>query len=81
MTKTLRQTTMALATLAALTVAVATGASTTRAAGPELSVRWQAPTPRDGAAFSVKAGQPLSFDVAAGPGAVIRSRRLPAREP
>jgi hypothetical protein len=42
-------------------------------------VRWQAPTPRDGAAFSIKAGDPLSIELAAAPGSVIRSRRLPAR--
>ena len=48
MTKTLRHTTIALAVLAALTAVVGAGAGTTRAHGPELSVRWQAPTPRDG---------------------------------
>ena len=37
----------------------------------------EAPTPRDGTAFSVKAGEPLSFQLAAAPGSVIRSRRLP----
>src|SRR4029453_17444515 len=78
MTKTLRQTTIALATLAALTAVVGAGASTTRGHGPELSVRWQAPTPRDGTAFAVKAGEPVVFQLSAGQGSVIRTRRLPA---
>ena len=77
MTRRLRHTTIALAILAALTAVVGAGATTARGHGPELSVHWQAPTPRDGTAFSVKAGEPLSFDLAAGPGSVIRSRRLP----
>jgi hypothetical protein len=79
MTKTLRRTTIGLAALAALTAVVGAGAGTNRAHGPQLSVRWQAPTPRDGAAFSIKAGDPLSIELAAAPGSVIRSRRLPAR--
>ncbi len=79
MTKTLRRTTIALAALAALAAVVGAAAGTSRAHGPELTVRWQAPTPRDGAAFSVKAGEPLSIQLAAAPGSVIRSRRLPAR--
>src|SRR5438046_3293384 len=78
MTKTLRQTTIALATLAALTAVVGAGARTTRGHGPELSMRWQAPTPRDGTAYAVKAGQPLQLELSAAPGSVIRSRRLPA---
>ncbi|HKB20295.1 MAG TPA: L,D-transpeptidase [Gaiellaceae bacterium] len=78
MTKTLRQTAIGLATLAALTAVVAAGAGTTRAHGPELSVRWQAPTPRDGTAYGVKVGEPLTFELAAASGSVIRSRRLPA---
>ena len=79
MTKTLRRTTIAFAALAALTAVVGAGAGTSRAHGPQLTVRWQAPTPRDGAAFSVKAGEPLSIELAAATGSVIRSRRLPAR--
>ena len=79
MTKTLRRTTIALAALAALTAVVAAGAGTTRAHGPELTVRWQSPTPRDGNAFAVKAGDPLSFELAAPPGSVIQARRMPAR--
>ena len=78
MTKTLRHTTIALATLAALTAVLGAGASTTRGHGPELSVRWQAPTPRDGSAYGVKAGEPLTLELAAAPGSVIRARRLPA---
>ena len=78
MTKTLRHTAIALATLAALTAVVGAGAGTTRGHGPELSVRWQAPTPRDGTAYAVKAGEPLTFELSAAPGSVIRSRRLPA---
>jgi lipoprotein-anchoring transpeptidase ErfK/SrfK len=78
MKKTLRHTTIALATLAALTAAIGAGAGTTRGHGPDLSVRWQAPTPHDGTAYSVKAGEPLGFDLAAAPGSIIRSRRLPA---
>jgi hypothetical protein len=46
--------------------------------GPELSVRWHAPTPRDGATFTVRAGEPLSFDLAASSGSTIRNRMLPA---
>ena len=75
MTKTLRRTTIAFAALAALTAVVGAGAGTSRAHGPQLTVRWQAPTPRDGAAFSVKAGEPLSIELAAAPGSVIRSRQ------
>src|SRR5262245_4797564 len=78
MTKILRQTAIALATLAALSAVVAAGAGTTRSLGPELSVRWQAPTPRDGTAYTVVAGEALSFELAAGPGSLIRNRRLPA---
>jgi lipoprotein-anchoring transpeptidase ErfK/SrfK len=78
MAKALRHATIPLAILAALVGGLAAGASTTRAHGPQLSMRWQAPTPHDGAAYSVQAGQPLSFELAAAPGSVIRARRLPA---
>jgi L,D-transpeptidase catalytic domain len=77
MTKTLRHIAIPLATLSALTAVVGAGADTTRRHGPELSVRWQAPTPRDGTPYAVKAGEPLTFELAAAPGSVIRSRRLP----
>jgi lipoprotein-anchoring transpeptidase ErfK/SrfK len=64
----------ALAVLVAFVVAVGAGAGTTR--GPQLSLRWHAPTPRDGTAFAVKAGDDLSFElVSAGS---IHSRPLPA---
>src|SRR5262245_9799852 len=72
----LRQTTLALAVPAFLVAAVAAGAGTAR--GPELSMRWHAPTPRDGTAFAVKAGEQLTFELAAGSQSAIRSRRLPA---
>jgi hypothetical protein len=74
----MRHTTIALATLAALTAVVGAGAVTTRGHAPELSLRWQAPTPRDGTAYAVKAGEPLLFELSAGQRSVIRSRRLPA---
>ena len=77
MIKSLRHTAIPLATLAALTAVVGAGARTTRGHGPELSVRWQAPTPRDGTAYAVKAGEPLTFELSAARGSVIRSRRLP----
>jgi lipoprotein-anchoring transpeptidase ErfK/SrfK len=78
MTRTLRHTTIALATLAALTGVLGAGASTARAHAPQLSVRWQAPTPHDGTAYAVKAGEPLSLELSAAPGSIIRNRRLPA---
>jgi hypothetical protein len=68
---------LVLAGLTALVAVVGAGAGTSRA--PQLSLRWQAPTPRDGTAFSVKAGEKLSFELLSSPGSRIRSRRLPAR--
>jgi hypothetical protein len=65
----------ALAVLTALVVAVGAGAATTR--GPKLNLHWQAPTPRDGTAYAVKAGEELSFELASA-GSTIRSRPLPA---
>jgi lipoprotein-anchoring transpeptidase ErfK/SrfK len=65
----------ALAALTAFVVVVGAGAGTTR--GPQLSLRWHAPTPRDGTAFAVKAGDALSFELASS-GSTIRSRPLPA---
>jgi hypothetical protein len=76
MSKALRRTTLSLMVLTALVAAFAAGAGTTR--GPELSVRWQAPTPRDGATFTVTAGEPLSFELAASSSSAIRNRLLPA---
>jgi lipoprotein-anchoring transpeptidase ErfK/SrfK len=76
MNNALRRSTIALAATTALVVVVTASAGVSR--GPELSVRWQAPTPRDGATFAVKAGEPLTFEVEASSGSVIRSRLLPA---
>jgi hypothetical protein len=67
---------VALAAMAALVAVVAAGAGTTR--GPQLTLRWHAPTPRDGMAYAVKAGEEVSIELASKPGSVIRSRRLPA---
>jgi hypothetical protein len=47
----------------ALVAAVGAGAGTSR--GPELTLRWQAPTPKDGTVFTVEAGQPLTVELAA----------------
>ena len=74
MTKYLHRALVALAALAALVAVVGAGAGTTR--GPQLSLRWQAPTPHDGTAYAVKAGETLSFDLRAG--SRIKSRGLPA---
>jgi lipoprotein-anchoring transpeptidase ErfK/SrfK len=65
----------ALAVLTAFVAVVGAGAGTTR--GPQLSLHWQAPTPRDGTAYAVKAGDELSFELASS-GSAIRSRPLPA---
>ena len=65
----------ALAVLTAFVAVVGAGAGTTR--GPQLSLHWQAPTPRDGTAYAVKAGEELSFELASS-GSAIRSRPLPA---
>jgi hypothetical protein len=54
---------LAVTAVGALVLAVGAGAGTKR--GPELSLRWQAPTPKDGAAFSVEAGQALELELAA----------------
>jgi hypothetical protein len=82
MRKQLLRTAIALVTLSALVAAVGAGAAGT-ARGPSLTLRWQAPTPRDGTAFSVPAGEPLTLELAAaGPGAqlvLIGRRPLPNR--
>src|SRR6188768_2251622 len=65
---------VSLASLAALVAVVGAGASTTR--GPQLTLRWQAPTPHDGTAFAVKAGEVVSFELRSS--GRIKSRRLPA---
>ena len=50
MRKQLLRTAIALAAMTALVPVVGAGAGTSR--GPSLTLHWQAPTPRDGAAFS-----------------------------
>lgn len=76
MSKAIQRTTLALAVVTSLAAVVSAGAGTT--SGPQLSLRWHAPTPRDGTAFAVTAGERLRFELAGGSGSVIRSRRLPA---
>jgi hypothetical protein len=63
MSRWFQKTAVALTALVALVLAVGAGAGTDR--GPTLSLRWQAPTPKDGAVFSVEAGQPLTLELAA----------------
>jgi hypothetical protein len=63
MNRRFQQTAIAVAMVAALGLAVGAGAGTDR--GPSLSLHWQAPTPKDGAVFSVEAGQPLTLELAA----------------
>lgn len=62
--------------LAAVAVAVA-GASTRSSRAPELSLRWSAPTPADGATYAVATGAHLALRLAAAPGAQIQARGLP----
>ena len=57
----------------ALVAVVGAGAGTTR--GPQLSLHWQAPTPRDGMAFSVKAGEEVTFELASSSGSICRLDR------
>ena len=70
----------ALAALTALVVVVGAGAAGTFR-GPSLTLRWQSPTPRDGAAFSVPAGEPFTLELAAASSGVqpvrIGTRPLP----
>ena len=75
MSRHLQKAFVSLAALTALAAVVGAGAGTAR--GPQLSLRWQAPTPRDGTAYAVKAGEALSFELKSSAGK-IRSRRLPA---
>ena len=63
MRKQLLRTAIALAALSALVAVVGAGAGTSR--GPSLTLHWQAPTPRDGTAFSVAAGDPFTLELAA----------------
>jgi hypothetical protein len=74
MNRNLQKALVALAALTALIAVVAAGAGTTR--GPQLTLRWQTPTPRDGTAYAVKAGEALTFELRSS--GKIRSRRLPA---
>ncbi len=72
--KQITRTGIGLAALAALALAAGAGA----ARGPQLGLIWQAPTPADGAAFTVTAGEPLSVQLAASSSAPqIVSRGLP----
>jgi hypothetical protein len=81
MRKQLLRTAIALTGLTALVAVVGAGAGTAR--GPSLTLRWQAPTPPDGTVFSVEAGEPVTFQLAAeSPGAqpvLIGKRPLPSR--
>jgi hypothetical protein len=63
MSKRALRTAIVLAALTALVAVVSAGAGTSR--GPELTLRWQAPTPKDGTVFTVEAGQPLTVELAA----------------
>jgi hypothetical protein len=70
---------VAVGTLALLTLAGAGSA----ARGPRLALAWQAPTPRDGAAFTVNAGSPLTITLSAssshtGELVLLGARKLPA---
>ncbi|TMK80505.1 MAG: hypothetical protein E6G45_00085 [Actinobacteria bacterium] len=68
---------VALATIAALAVAAGAGA----ARGPQLTLSWQAPTPRDGTAFTVSADSPFTLNLAAASTqpqlVLVGRRRLP----
>ena len=79
MRKQLQRTTIALAALTALVAVVGAGAGTSR--GPSLTLRWQAPTPPDGKAFSIPAGEPFTLELAAASSAAqvvrIGNRPLP----
>jgi hypothetical protein len=80
MRKQLLRTAIALAALSALVAVVGAGAGTSR--GPSLTLHWQAPTPRDGAAFSVAAGDPFTLELAAASSeaqlVIIGKRPLPS---
>jgi hypothetical protein len=80
MTRRFRRGGLGLAVLAALVPVVGAGAGTAR--GPKLTLTWQAPTPADGSAFTVSAGSPVTFDLAASSSqpqlVLIGSRGVPA---
>ena len=63
MSNRFQKTALSLTALGALVLAVGAGAGTDQ--GPTLSLRWQSPTPRDGAAFSIEVGQPFTLELAA----------------
>ena len=71
-----------LALLVAVVGVLVLGSGPGAARGPELTLTWQAPTPADGAAVTVKAGSPVTIELAASSSppqlVLIRSRRLPA---
>lgn len=79
MTRRLQQAVVALVAIAAFALVVGAGAGTTR--GPQLTLRWQAPTPADGAAYTVTAGEPFTLELAATSSqpqlVLIGSRTLP----
>src|SRR5439155_1448579 len=80
MSKRFHGTTTAIALLAALFLVVGAGAGTSR--GPTLALSRQAPTPADGPAYTVTAGEPFRLELAAAstqPQLVpIGKRKLPA---
>ena len=79
MSKRIHWTTAALAVLAALFLVVGAGAGTAR--GPKLALIWQAPTPADGAAFTVTAGELFTVELSAGSTqpqlVLVAKRKLP----
>ncbi len=80
MSKRFQGTTAAIALLAAVFLVVGAGAGTTR--GPKLSLSWQAPTPPDGTAYTVTAGEPFTLELGASSSqpqlVLIGKRKLPA---
>jgi hypothetical protein len=80
MSRRFQGTTAGLALLAALFLVVGAGAGTAR--GPKLSLAWQVPTPADGTAYTVTAGEPFTLELAAASSepqlVLIGKRMLPA---
>jgi hypothetical protein len=66
---------------AIVAIVLALGAGSSAARGPKLTLSWQAPTPGDGAAFTVSAGSPFTLQLAASSSepqlVLIGSRGLP----
>src|SRR5262245_44973991 len=76
MRKQLQRSAIAVAALTALVAVVGAGAQSSR--GPSLTLHWQSPTPRDGAAFTIPAGEPFTLELAAASSAAhIGARPLP----